>query len=473
MVVDHTCWCNLDGGYPAGIYYGTRAILQMLVQAKDKSTLRVGSTLDWPDYELRGFMIDDGRKFFPLSFLKEYVKFMGWFKMNTFHLHLNDDDFLFSPNETDWRTKYAGFRLHSDDPAWSGLARGPNEWKIALTILPEFDTPAHALAFTQFNPKLASNGVLDQSYLNLNKTETYNLMKSEFRDYVDTMARYAWEKHGKHANVWGTGIEFNQPYHDSIDTNITISHWANWEDSGKNLTDWGYKVININDGPTYIVPKSGGQDNINNAYMLKIWDPTIFGSPAININTVAEKANLLAAYNLGKTTSRWETHRIIGDTMATMAQILWNGSQNETDISAFFESVKAVGQGPVNLNLEIPTKEERIVDLVVKIKGEAKGEILDVSNNHHTAKLHGVSVSTIAGRPAVIFSKKPSTVSLNLGTKGFNNTLAMWVQPSSNTMGTLLSSSDATLSLSSSSIEIQNDNYTYPVSFNTTLSSRT
>lgn len=62
------------------------------------------------------------------------------------------------------KTKYAGFRLKTDNPKLSGLARGENEWYSkeqfqaiqdvakanALTILPEFDSPAHSLAFVGF-----------------------------------------------------------------------------------------------------------------------------------------------------------------------------------------------------------------------------------------------------------------------------------------------------------------------------------
>lgn len=55
--------------------------------------------MDWPTYQIRGFFLDDARKFFPASFLQDYARFMGWFKLNTFHLHLNDNDFL--ANATD------------------------------------------------------------------------------------------------------------------------------------------------------------------------------------------------------------------------------------------------------------------------------------------------------------------------------------------------------------------------------------
>lgn len=78
-----------------------------MIQSRDKRTLPVGETIDWPTYQIRGFFIDDARKFFPLSFLKDYVRFMGWFKLNTFHIHLNDNDFL--ANATDPTCKFTAF----------------------------------------------------------------------------------------------------------------------------------------------------------------------------------------------------------------------------------------------------------------------------------------------------------------------------------------------------------------------------
>ena len=53
-----------------GVYWGTRTLLQIAEQSENhqfpKGTLR-----DFPDYAMRGFMIDCGRKFIPLSFLQD------------------------------------------------------------------------------------------------------------------------------------------------------------------------------------------------------------------------------------------------------------------------------------------------------------------------------------------------------------------------------------------------------------------
>ncbi|KAH8554420.1 glycoside hydrolase superfamily [Umbelopsis sp. PMI_123] len=507
----------VSGETSRGIYYGTRSLLQIMIQSNDKRSLPVGDIEDWPNYQIRGFFLDDARKFFPVSFLQDYARFMGWFKLNTFHVHLNDNDFLTNATASTWKTKYAGFRLKTTNPKLSGLARGENQWYTkqqfqaiqnvvkanSMILLPEFDSPAHALAFGQFKPEIGSYPVLDNSYLNLNKTETYDFMKSvrdefapwfdsktlhigadeypssqaaQFRDYVNTMSRYVWEKHGKKPQVWGTGIEFDKNQTLSIDTNITISHWANWEDNPENLTNLGYKTINVNDGgpvSSYIVPKSGGGgDKIDSVQYLAKYSPPIFGT-GYNLETEQQLSNLLGGMfavwfdNLGPSTTRWETHSIVGDTMATIAEILWNGSQNGTDPNIFFSNVKTVTQGPINLKLEIPSKTDTMLNYT--FDGARGNTLKDASGNGYDAKISGAKWTGTKSTQALAFNRH-SSVAVKLGTKGFNSTLFMTLNISSTQPSTLLSSAEGQLKISQTEISISNDNYTYSIQFNTTLS---
>jgi len=75
----------------AGVFYGTRTALQILLQDLTKTHIPKGRARDYPQYTERGFMLDVGRKFFSIRFLEDYVKFMAWYKMNDFHLHFNED----------------------------------------------------------------------------------------------------------------------------------------------------------------------------------------------------------------------------------------------------------------------------------------------------------------------------------------------------------------------------------------------
>lgn len=97
-----------------GVYWGTRSVLQILSQNGD--SIPQGTARDYPAYEVRGFMLDVGRKPISYEFLQTIVKEMAWYKMNDFQLHLNDNSFQKEyPNATVEIAKkaYSGFRLES------------------------------------------------------------------------------------------------------------------------------------------------------------------------------------------------------------------------------------------------------------------------------------------------------------------------------------------------------------------------
>lgn len=137
---------------PIGVYWGTRTLLQMAEQ-QDDHHLPQGTVRDYPDYEMRGFMIDCGRKFIPLNALQDYVRVMAYYKMNTLQIHLNDNGFKQFFNH-DWNQTYAAFRLESE--TFPGLAARDGYYTkqefidlqkqaeaCFVEIIPEIDAPAH------------------------------------------------------------------------------------------------------------------------------------------------------------------------------------------------------------------------------------------------------------------------------------------------------------------------------------------
>ena len=154
---------NLSAPEAIGIYWGTRTLLQM---AEQNLTLPQGEIRDFPDYEIRGFMIDCGRKFIPMHYLRDYVKIMSYYKMNCFQIHLNDNGFK-QFFENDWNKTYAAFRLESD--TYPGLTARDGFYtkqefidlqklaeNVFVEIIPEIDAPAHTLAFAHYMPEIGS-----------------------------------------------------------------------------------------------------------------------------------------------------------------------------------------------------------------------------------------------------------------------------------------------------------------------------
>jgi len=147
----------------AGIFWATRTILQLSEQQKSR-VLPQGTARDYPDYAVRGFMLDCGRKFIPMHFLRDYVKIMAYYKMNTFQIHLNDNAFK-QYFEHDYSKTNAAFRLECD--TYPGLTAQDGYYtkkefielqklaeSLGVEIIPEIDVPAHSLAFTQYKPEI-------------------------------------------------------------------------------------------------------------------------------------------------------------------------------------------------------------------------------------------------------------------------------------------------------------------------------
>ncbi|WP_133406479.1 family 20 glycosylhydrolase [Parashewanella tropica] len=131
-----------------GLYYGTQSLLQALKSDDDNKDIAKGTVSDFPTLPERGIMIDAGRKYWQLSYLKDLIRVLGWQKMNRLHLHL-----------TEWNA----FRLSSNNPALNGLAAlgsytesEINELealakKHHVIIVPEIDIPGHAKLLGDFS----------------------------------------------------------------------------------------------------------------------------------------------------------------------------------------------------------------------------------------------------------------------------------------------------------------------------------
>lgn len=78
---------------PNGLFYGMQTLKQMLpVDAEDgKLSLTTIDIKDQPRFVWRGNMLDAGRHFFPVSFIKKYIDILASYKINTFHWHLTED----------------------------------------------------------------------------------------------------------------------------------------------------------------------------------------------------------------------------------------------------------------------------------------------------------------------------------------------------------------------------------------------
>ena len=79
-------------GKGAGLFYAVQSAMQMIPdKVADKITIPAVNINDYPRFAYRGTMLDVSRHFFPISFIKKYIDQLAYYKINTFHWHLTDD----------------------------------------------------------------------------------------------------------------------------------------------------------------------------------------------------------------------------------------------------------------------------------------------------------------------------------------------------------------------------------------------
>ena len=168
----------LTGGSEAGVFYGTQTIhkaLPILKDGKVAAALPAGTVTDFPRFRYRGFMIDVGRHFFPVSYLKQMIDLMALHNINYFHWHLTEDqgwriEIKKYPKLTeigsrrdstiiDWETKKFDGKPHSgfytQDEAREIVRYAADRF---ITVVPEIDLPGHTTAALASYPELGCTG---------------------------------------------------------------------------------------------------------------------------------------------------------------------------------------------------------------------------------------------------------------------------------------------------------------------------
>ncbi|HYC40291.1 MAG TPA: family 20 glycosylhydrolase [Chitinophagaceae bacterium] len=81
---------RIDANFSNMAFYGIQTLLQLMPEKTSREIpyLRV---FDYPRFGYRGMHLDVGRHFFPVSFIKKYIDYLAFHKMNYFHWHLTED----------------------------------------------------------------------------------------------------------------------------------------------------------------------------------------------------------------------------------------------------------------------------------------------------------------------------------------------------------------------------------------------
>ena len=334
---------TIEAATNTGAFYATRTLLQM-----GETDLQNGEIRDFPSFSHRGFMLDTGRKFIPYDTLVDIMLNMAYYKMNDLQLHLNDN-YIFlkehlagknlSPEE---QLKYVlehaktGFRVETDIVGKNGQKLTSDEHytkeemqnliKLAkalhINLVPEIDTPGHALSFVKVRPDLMYQGSLSDyagkhnvervAMLDLDNkydetlafvksvydklldgpdaplhgvstvhigTDEYYGSRESYRRYVNDLTQYIKSK-GYTPRIWGSlsAKRGNTP----VDWNgVEVDIWSiGWQRPNEAIAQ-GAKIINITDVPTYSVPSGSNSqaaygDYANYERQYNSWTPNDF-----------------------------------------------------------------------------------------------------------------------------------------------------------------------------------------------------
>ena len=319
-----------------GAFWGTRSLLQVF--AAQGNTFPAGKATDWPQYKVRGFMFDCGRKPFTMTTLRQLVKICSYYKLNDLQLHLSDN-YIWLHNYPGVKTAQdmlafepsaGAFRLESQVP---GLTATDISYTKAdfralvneaaaqgVTITPELDVPGHALALVRVRPDLMYKGSVGGKHdleraamLDLTNPETLPFVQSIFDEYIDagifpsetvhigTDEYYgdaesyrafadAMLKHirakGKTPRLWGS-LSYKRGQTPVTSEGVQMHIWSlGWQNPREAIAA-GYEIINILDVWTYSVPSGNGSvggygDDINSKSIYENWSPANFNNLSVD-----------------------------------------------------------------------------------------------------------------------------------------------------------------------------------------------
>lgn len=343
-----------------------------------------GEILDRPKYRVRGFVMDVGRMYHSMDFLYDLARTMAYYKMNTLHVHLNDNEIEKNP-KADWSSKQAAFRLEST--TYPELTAKDGSYtkaqfrqfmkdcaQMGVTVIPEIDVPAHSLAFTRAWPEFASKEYgmdhfdLNQSdaivaklkplfaeyltgddpvfagpYVHVG-TDEYNRKEAEkFRKFTDDMLRMV-RGFGYKACAWGALTHAKGTTPVIADKDITIDIWHNPYYQPSEALEAGYTIVAVPDGLTYLVPFAGYYyDYLNCRYLYDNWEPDNVAGykvPAERRDQLAGGKFALWNDALGRKkdgtpyaeADNWDR---IYPGLQTLGQKFWSGKRADQDWPAF------------------------------------------------------------------------------------------------------------------------------------------
>lgn len=359
---------KIYSSYYTGALYGTTTLLQILWQDENHSSIPCGVIRDFPKYEVRGAMLDVARMPMGMEFLEDYSKILSWYKINEFHIHLNDNQW--APQGTNfnkpenWDSVYSAFRLESknhpglkpsndelNDPYYTQeefVNLQKDAMNRGMEVVPEIDTPAHSLPFTKYNREKGTP-INSEKYwfdhIDIDNPEGAKFIKGLFDEFLDE----------ENPIFLGDTVHLGI---DEYDTRVG-------DKFRKYAADMS-QYLNVPQPYTYITPSRWHKDFMDTQYVYNNWEPIQFNG---NTSLPLGEPNLL-----GGKMAIWgdesmegivemDLHERLLPAVATIGEKTWRGNREDKDYTEFMKTFNSLDEGP---NTEVSREVESKSDIVLE-----------------------------------------------------------------------------------------------------------
>lgn len=193
----------LSSSTAAGAFRGIQTIRQLLPEEPNDTLttnpvwiIPSGIIVDEPQFEIRSTMLDVARHFFSVEDVKKYIDILAYYKFNTFHMHLTDDQ--------GWRIEIKSWPRLTEVGSVTGVGGGPGGFytqeefkdivKYAndrfIMLIPEVDMPGHTNSASLAYPFLNGNGKeIKQETSMVVGYSTFDTRKDTVYQFIDDVVR--------------------------------------------------------------------------------------------------------------------------------------------------------------------------------------------------------------------------------------------------------------------------------------------
>eukprot|EP00892_Ulva_mutabilis_P006340 jgi/Ulvmu1/4078/UM019_0056.1 len=152
-----------------GLFWGVQSLLQILTRSDGSGheplKLRSLRILDYPRFMYRGALLDVGRHWFSVAFIKKFIDLLALHKLNVFHWHLTEDQGWRIEIQSHPRLTEHGAYRGKGDARYGGFYTQAEIREVVqyaaerfVEVVPEIEMPGHCCAALACYPELSCTG---------------------------------------------------------------------------------------------------------------------------------------------------------------------------------------------------------------------------------------------------------------------------------------------------------------------------